>query len=123
MAYGQTGSGKTYSMFGPPGKTMGRAGISSNLSKPNSMWQSALTKIVLSLTGISSHAVNRGKLSETAGIIPRAIADVFMAVRRREAKGNKITVYCSFVQIYNEQVRELETGKVDQTSKFCTFIL
>lgn len=45
------------------------------------------------------------QLPEGAGIIPRAIADIFTTVRRREAAQlPPVAIYCSFVQIYNEQV-------------------
>ena len=60
--------------------------------------------VVCPHTGFSPNDIHRGRLPEKVGVIPRAIADVFMAIRRREAKGKKVTVYCSFVQIYNEQV-------------------
>lgn len=46
-----------------------------------------------------------GRLPESVGIIPRAIADLFASIRKRGAdEAEAVTVYCSFVQIYNEQV-------------------
>jgi hypothetical protein len=45
------------------------------------------------------------QLPDGAGIIPRAIADIFTTVHRREAAQlAPVAIYCSFVQIYNEQV-------------------
>lgn len=45
------------------------------------------------------------QLPDGAGIIPRAIADIFTMARRREAAQlPPVAIYCSFVQIYNEQV-------------------
>ena len=45
------------------------------------------------------------RLPEDAGIIPRAVHDIFAAMHRRQAAGlPEVAVYCSFVQIYNEHV-------------------
>jgi len=48
-------------------------------------------------------------LPAAAGVIPRAVVDIFTELKRRRAEpGGKslaISIYCSFVQIYNEQVR------------------
>lgn len=41
-------------------------------------------------------------VSPTAGIIPRAIRDIFEGTSRKNVK-----VYCSFVQIYNENIYDL----------------
>lgn len=86
MAYGQTGSGKTHSMFG---------GDSSSANAPSRSRQS-------------------GKLPEGAGVIPRAMHDLFVAIHAQQQQpsatsdpGTKVTVYCSFVQIYNEQLFDM----------------
>ena len=47
-------------------------------------------------------------LPEAAGIIPRAVFDIFAAIKKRRvelgSKAPPVSIYCSFVQIYNEQV-------------------
>lgn len=47
-----------------------------------------------------------GPLPASAGIIPRAIRDVFAGVRAAPA-GRSITLHCSFMQIYNENLFDL----------------
>ena len=43
---------------------------------------------------------------ENLGIIPRMINDVF-AQKQKKSKGRHISIYCSFLQIYNERVFDL----------------
>jgi hypothetical protein len=62
--------------------------------------------IFFAFSGYNTGHGKRGRLPEPAGVIPRAIADVFTGIRRKEGQAD-VTVYCSFVQIYNEQVRSL----------------
>lgn len=105
FAYGQTGTGKTHTMFGPPGH-------------------------------VQSLAAGAAKVSAQSGVIPRAIVDLFDHLRKLTAAGDSaaaaapttaghlkakgaavakgpaplassVTVYCSFVQIYNEQVFDM----------------
>ncbi|GMF32979.1 unnamed protein product [Phytophthora lilii] len=47
-----------------------------------------------------------GLQNSQAGIIPRAIKEIFAATVQMEA-GAQATVFCSFVQIYNEQIFDL----------------
>lgn len=87
MAYGQTSSGKTHSMFG------------ANPASANAM----------------SRSHRAGKLPEGAGVIPRAVHDLFVAIQAQQRQQSssssdsrtKTTVYCSFVQIYNEQLFDM----------------
>ena len=44
--------------------------------------------------------------SEKVGIIPRIIKDIFSESRKR-MDNKHITVFCSFLQIYNEKVIDL----------------
>lgn len=80
FAYGQTGSGKTHSMYGPP------------------------------LTDA------RYNMDEFIGLIPRAISEIFAMVgetmNNRNPDSNEpvvmsCAVYCSFVQIYNENLFDM----------------
>ncbi|KAF1320384.1 Kinesin-like protein, partial [Globisporangium splendens] len=84
FAYGQTGSGKSFTMFGAE-------------------------------TDLSRY--HPGLQKSSAGVIPRAIKDIFASVVQKEAAAvgpsgkrdgvQTATVYCSFVQIYNEQIFDL----------------
>ena len=101
FAYGQTGTGKSHTMFGPPGH-------------------------------VQSLASGSGRLSAQAGVVPRAIVDVFdhLKALTQESPGHAghratsraggagsgaaannggvtVQVFCSFVQIYNEQVFDM----------------
>ncbi|KAL3939667.1 MAG: hypothetical protein SGBAC_005644 [Bacillariaceae sp.] len=53
----------------------------------------------------SSESGNGGDIDEMDGIIPRAVADLFAAIARDEA--NTISVEMSFLEIYNEEARDL----------------
>lgn len=86
MAYGQTGSGKTHTMFG----------IDSASMKSDDQRQNGV------------------ELSNQAGVIPLTMHDLFNAInlqqdppRSNSGKKSKINVYCSFVQIYNEQLFDM----------------
>eukprot|EP00743_Colponemidia_sp_Colp-15_P004140 GILK01004468.1.p1 GENE.GILK01004468.1~~GILK01004468.1.p1 ORF type:complete len:1127 (+),score=216.09 GILK01004468.1:56-3436(+) len=82
FAYGQTGSGKTFTMFGP------------GWDQPESLSQ-------------SEHSFFEQQRESWSGIIPRTIRDLFAGVRRLNVDGNKFTVYCSFLEIYNEKLYDL----------------
>lgn len=79
FSYGQTGSGKTYTMFGSDWDNM----ISRENLKPkqNTFYQ-----------GISQDV-------NFAGIIPRCIDQLFNKLISK--KKRNVTVYCSFLQLYN----------------------
>ena len=47
-----------------------------------------------------------GSVNEHMGIIPRAVRELFLHVKASPHRDN-ISVYCSFLQIYNEQVFDL----------------
>lgn len=81
FAYGQTGSGKSYTMFGPEDD--------------------------LSIYG-SGEAP-----SESMGVIPRAVREVIRASdrlqleARAQGEDTEVSVFCSFMQIYNDQPYDL----------------
>ncbi|KAG5843034.1 hypothetical protein ANANG_G00184210 [Anguilla anguilla] len=59
-----------------------------------------------------THTMEGGEADETQGMIPRAVQQVFAAARRLEEQGWKYTFVASFVEIYNETLRDLlYTGK------------
>nr|CCA19178.1 kinesinlike protein putative [Albugo laibachii Nc14] len=81
FAYGQTGSGKSYTMFG----------IENDSDKH---------KLI-------------SKQNNQAGVIPRAVKDIFAGIARFSSddgsteRNTQATLFCSFVQIYNEHVYDL----------------
>jgi len=44
--------------------------------------------------------------SDTRGILPRLLEDLFKQVR---SASNKVVVRCSYMEIYNEQIFDLST--------------
>lgn len=48
--------------------------------------------------------------SEDCGVIPRMITNIFNEI---DNKGEKINVYCSFLQIYNEKIQDLLREEVN----------
>ncbi|KAJ4452882.1 putative Kinesin protein [Paratrimastix pyriformis] len=84
MAYGQTGTGKTYTMLGAEGSG----------TRPNSIPPSEI--------------VDR-TADQTAGIIPRAIEQIWQHMRAHEAEPNGSTwsLSCSYMELYNEHLRDL----------------
>ena len=94
IAYGQTASGKTYTMNGPaaaaaPGLDDDNAG--------NRHPRSSLSRAAAAL-------------NESDGILPRAVHDLFAARRagQREAK-----IRLSYLEIYNDAIRDLLGGDDD----------
>lgn len=101
FAYGQTGSGKTYTMYG--------------LDEDARQWGKAMNSTV----------VGSGKLRKTAGLVPRITAALFQAIEGEtvedttstnklvEKSSNylmenaEIVIKCTFLEIYNENVRDL----------------
>lgn len=84
FAYGQTGSGKTHSMFGQGLEEMFLKGQNFN-NLPHNNW----------------------------GIIPRAVEYLFqsMANLRLHESNSTFSLYCSFLQIYNDEIYDLLQDK------------
>jgi kinesin family protein 3/17 len=55
--------------------------------------------------GIDSRAQGLGSQPENAGLIPRAISEIFELAKRKDTI--QLSVYCSFVQIYNENLFDM----------------
>lgn len=100
FAYGQTGSGKTYTMFGQH-------------------WDDNANSRQNTLGGLRFDGDIDRFLNDKAklGIIPRAIENIFTELEQKyyqqleagnsEASPDDYTVYCSFLQIYNEKLFDL----------------
>ena len=99
FAYGQTGSGKTYTMFGPH--------WDDNQGKG---YQQTVAGVI---GGELDHFLTDKNM---IGIIPRAVEQIFTdldqmiydALREGEdVRPDQFSVYCSFLQIYNEKLYDL----------------
>jgi hypothetical protein len=117
FAYGHTGSGKTYSMFGS--KWTNDSNIKScNINKINS-------KQVSDVTNNKRYIVQPYSIEN--GIIPRSLEYIFSELLVFD-KGNKLfkpnkeiknsTVYCSYMQIYNEKILDLLSDKITNKVSF-----
>lgn len=84
FAYGQTGTGKTHTIFGDDSS-------SSDASSDG--------------TGVSS------AVKPSWGVIPRALALLLARAHAHRTTGVRTTVYCSFLQIYNDRLFDLLTDR------------
>lgn len=108
FAYGQTGSGKTYTMFGP---------------KWENAVQGSVTNIhqYLKRNGVNKQGYSLLENQDSYGVIPRAIQLIFDRISNEQDRSgdmNKYTVYCSFLQIYNENLYDLlQDGELKNSLK------
>eukprot|EP00980_Cylindrotheca_fusiformis_P018274 scaffold5959_cov57-Cylindrotheca_fusiformis.AAC.1 len=59
-----------------------------------------------------------GAPTESDGIIPRAVFDLFQTIERETNNNKKISVEMSFLEIYNEEARDLLTTENSQNNLF-----
>lgn len=88
LAYGQTGSGKTF--------TMGSGYVS--LQSATSTFND----------NAASNIININDLDDV-GVIPRVLNDLFLRIEDEQSKDKeaKFTVKVSFVEVYNEEIKDL----------------
>jgi len=100
FAYGQTGSGKTHTMEGPPWSLCpsSSAAAVATTQHPDALQDEGDTH--------GTHSTGR-VLSDDRGIIPRSVELLFDECRAREASGWEYTIQVSYLEIYNEQFRDL----------------
>lgn len=89
FAYGQTGTGKTYTILG--GSFTGKESVSAARDEPPS----------------ASKLGGRNELPKYAGIIPRAADELFQFAQQSALKAEKVDVFCTYLEIYNERMHDL----------------
>eukprot|EP00607_Mallomonas_marina_P010567 CAMPEP_0182422368 /NCGR_PEP_ID=MMETSP1167-20130531/8037_1 /TAXON_ID=2988 /ORGANISM="Mallomonas Sp, Strain CCMP3275" /LENGTH=647 /DNA_ID=CAMNT_0024600377 /DNA_START=372 /DNA_END=2315 /DNA_ORIENTATION=+ len=91
MCYGQTGSGKTHTMFGPEG------------ALETHQWH-------LHHSLMSSKDPTRG-ITDASGLVVRACAELLKGKSQLGEKGVRVNLSAQFVEIYNEQLVDLLSGR------------
>ena len=103
FTYGQTGSGKTYTMFGSDWSNIIKKAIIDSSPSSNNSKQATFLR---SIEQDENHA----------GLIPRTIHHIFNSVITKRRKF--IKVFCSFLQLYNENMMDLlEDDKAQMNKK------
>lgn len=91
FAYGQSGSGKTFCMLGPDEVTQEIVKGSQNVPD---------------------------EIQRLYGIIPRAMADIFMEINRIQDQENaKFKIKANYYEIYNEKFNDITLGKAGENLK------
>lgn len=116
FTYGQTGSGKTYTIFG------------SDWTSNEGLETYPSIKRVKNNTPHDENFVQKdftiNPFSEGNGLIPRMINQIFNQIGKVFKKvKNKNSVYCSFLQIYNEKIYDLlEENVLSSVKNFSTLM-
>ena len=90
LAYGQTGSGKTHTVFG---------GLLPSDPKPPP----------------AGSADAEAAVEARAGVVSRALRELFEVAARREAAGERLSIALSFFEIYNESLSDLFAAPASHT--------
>ena len=110
LAYGQTGSGKTYTMFGGEWAINDKSTDYEKRKKFNKDKYNFILNEELTIDPFSN----------TNGIIPNLIMNLFQSYGSYNTN-DSITITCSYIQIYNEQVYDLlvdEEENKEEKKKF-----
>ena len=111
LAYGQTGSGKTYTMFGGEWAMNDKSTDYEIRKKFNKDKYNFILNEELTID----------PFSQTNGIIPNLIMNLFQAYGTFGTNDNNMIITCSYIQIYNEQVYDLlieEDEKIEEKKDF-----
>ncbi len=94
LAYGQTGSGKTHTMGSGYASLSGAISVIQDTNGCSS--------------GTTSNTLNMNDFDDV-GVIPRVLNDLFMQIEEEQAKNKdaKFWVKVSFVEVYNEEIKDL----------------
>ena len=114
LAYGQTGSGKTYTMFGGEWAMNDKSTDYEIRKKFNKKDK---------YNFILNDELTIDPFSETNGIIPNLIMNLFQTYGTYDATENNIIITCSYIQIYNEQVYDLLIDEAEMMEEKKTFNL
>ena len=116
FAYGQSGSGKTHTMTGPPAvRSRPDSATSSGTATTSSTGRRASRQPPPRAGEATPAAALPAEESsaDAAGLAPRVFRDLFEVIEAREGEVSvdvQYTCRCSYLQIYNEQVRSPHTG-------------
>lgn len=108
FAYGQTGSGKTYTMGGAANASarLWSQQQSSDCASPSSA-DAAGSGPLPSRSWVGDGGGGGDAFASEAGVIPRAVASVLADAKARRAQGWEFVLTATYVEIYNERIRDL----------------
>lgn len=115
FAYGQTGSGKTYTMGGASDTSPRPWSSSFSLANPpdytSGIGSTTPADHVDANTcgemGGGTSDASGGGLGSEAGVIPRAVSTVLADANARKEQGWEFVLTATYVEIYNERIRDL----------------
>lgn len=112
LCYGQTGSGKTHTMFGPEGNLDDYSDRLRTHRQHRLQQQQAL-----SLSGSSDSDDAMDYLPESAGVVIRACEELLEGAVSLSAMGIVTSITAQFVEIYNDQVVDLLSGRESEVRR------
>lgn len=113
LCYGQTGSGKTHTMFGPEGNL----DEYSDRLRSHRERQRVLCPEVLVQQQTEKQSEEINYLPENAGVVIRACEELLDGVTSLATIGIITTINAQFVEIYNDQVVDLLSGRVSDVRR------